>query len=85
MGFLGSAIPNGTETLLIIPKTVDSELAKLYLDEDITIKTDDELDAFVSWLITKAFYDNTPYAQLFGDKTKGAFLLYNAKEINCEL
>ena len=47
-----------------------------YIDTtSLRITTDDELDAFVCWLMGRALIDNDPRVRIYGDRSNGSFLL----------
>ncbi|QCT95029.1 DUF429 domain-containing protein [Caminibacter mediatlanticus TB-2] len=62
-------------------KVLSHPISKTYLKKEIKIDNDDKLDAYVSWLITKAYYEKDTRVGIFGDKKWGAFLLY----LSCDL
>jgi len=61
---------------IIVEHLFALEFVREYIDTDnISITTDDELDAFVCWLMGRALGDNDPRVRIYGDKSNGSFLL----------
>ena len=74
-----SVIFDGKEFQHFSPKQL-----KEHIDTtSLRITTDDELDAFVCWLMGRALIDNDPRVRIYGDRSNGSFLLpYDAEIYN---
>jgi len=60
---------------ILIKKILEHSLSKNVLSQRVEIKSDDELDAFVCWLIAKHFVMRKTEVCIYGDRDYGSFLL----------
>ncbi|RLA80763.1 MAG: hypothetical protein DRG78_10355 [Epsilonproteobacteria bacterium] len=70
----------------LIDELLRLNIVKTEIDIDkITINTDDQLDAFVCWLIARLLFKQEGRAKIYGDRLNGSFLLAYDKEIYSKL
>lgn len=60
---------------ILIEKLLSLTLVKDVLGSDVNIKSDDELDAFVCWLMGELLVQNDERVNIYGDAIRGSFLL----------
>ncbi len=61
---------------IIVEHLFALEFVQEYIDTtSLRITTDDELDAFVCWLMGRALINNDPRVTIYGDRSNGSFLL----------
>ena len=61
---------------IIVEHLFALEFVQEYIDTiSLRIITDDELDAFVCWLMGRALINNDPRVRIYGDRSNGSFLL----------
>jgi len=67
---------------LIVEHLFALAITQEYIDTStITIISDDELDAFVCWLLGRAFVESDKRVRIYGDSKRGSFLLPYDKTI----
>jgi len=67
---------------LIVDHLFALAITQEYIDTStITITSDDELDAFVCWLMGRAFVESDKKIRIYGDSKRGSFLLPYDKTI----
>jgi len=67
--------------LILIKEIAQLPLTHKYLKVKVDIKSDDELDAFVCWLMGQAFVSEDEKLMIYGDRLNGSFLLPKNEEI----
>ena len=71
-----SSVETKKRSHIIVEHLFALEFVREYINTDnISITTDDELDAFVCWLMARALMDNDPRVRIYGDRSNGSFLL----------
>ena len=66
---------------ILIKSILYTDLVRDVLNTKVEIKTDDELDAFVCWLMGKYLSIKSDKVKIYGDHLNGSFLLPFDEEI----
>jgi len=79
-----SSVNTKKRSHIIVEYLFSLEFVQDYIDVAVvSIATDDELDAFVCWLMGRALFENDLRARIYGDRSNGSFLLpYDEKIYN---